>query len=86
MWLKAVAPQVVVFSAGYRNRFNHPHPDVINRVEREGIPYANTATSGLIEISPDGEVTLMRAQWMPRWHAKPDAERDFSLRSYPATG
>jgi len=82
MWLKAVAPQVVVFSAGYRNRFNHPHPDVINRVEREGIPYANTATSGLIEISPDGEVTLMRARWMPHWHAKPDAERDFSLHGH----
>ena len=36
MWLKAVDPQVVVFSAGYRNRFNHPHPDVIGRIVRKG--------------------------------------------------
>ena len=82
MWLKAVAPQVVLFSAGYRNRFNHPHPDVIGRIVREGLPYVNTATSGLIEITPEGQIKLMRAQWMPRWHAPPDAERDFSLHGH----
>jgi competence protein ComEC len=82
MWLKAVAPQGVLFSAGYRNRFNHPHPDVIGRIVREGLPYVNTATSGLIEITPEGQIKLMRAQWMPRWHAPPDAERDFSLHGH----
>ena len=82
MWLKAVAPQLVFFSAGYRNRFNHPHPDVIGRIVREGLPYVNTATSGLIEITPEGQIKLMRAQWMPRWHAPPDAERDFSLHGH----
>ena len=74
--------QVVVFSAGYRNRFNHPHPDVTGRIDSEGLPYVNTATSGLIEITPEGQIKLMRAQWMPRWHAPPDAERDFSLHGH----
>ena len=82
MWLKAVEPQVVVFSAGYRNRFNHPHPDVTGRIDSEGLPYVNTATSGLIEITPEGQIKLMRAQWMPRWHVSPDAERDFSLHGH----
>jgi len=30
-FVNAVAPRYVVFTSGYRNRFNHPHPDIWQR-------------------------------------------------------
>ncbi|MGZ5748185.1 MAG: DNA internalization-related competence protein ComEC/Rec2 [Caldimonas sp.] len=35
-FLDAVAPRVAVFQAGYRNRFGHPAPDVLERLSRAG--------------------------------------------------
>jgi competence protein ComEC len=49
--LKRVMPSVVVFSAGYRNRFGHPHPDVIERVSAFNAAVYNTAEAGAISFS-----------------------------------
>ena len=32
LFLKAVKPEAVIVSAGLNNRYNHPHPDVLERV------------------------------------------------------
>ena len=36
-FLDAVQPRVAVFQAGYRNRFGHPAPDVLERYLERGI-------------------------------------------------
>jgi competence protein ComEC len=45
-----VQPRHVVFSTGYRNRFGHPHPAVVERYVRAGAQLSNTADSGAITI------------------------------------
>jgi competence protein ComEC len=37
-FLAAAAPSVAVLQAGYRNRFGHPAPDVVDRYAERGIP------------------------------------------------
>ncbi|WP_310737694.1 hypothetical protein [Mitsuaria sp. WAJ17] len=37
-FLAAVAPRLALAQAGYRNRFGHPHPEVLARLRAAGIP------------------------------------------------
>ena len=53
-FVKAVAPQVAVFTAGYRNRFGHPRPDVVARYEREGARILRSDADGAITLRFDG--------------------------------
>jgi competence protein ComEC len=46
-FLEAVAPRVVVVSAGYRNRFGHPHPEVVDRFDASGIEWRSTVGGAL---------------------------------------
>ena len=51
--LRAVAPSLVGIQAGYRNRFGHPHPDVLERMRLAGITADRTLRTdlqGAIEI------------------------------------
>ncbi len=47
-WLDALRPAAVVFQAGWRNRYGHPHRQVIERVQARNIPWANTAACGAV--------------------------------------
>lgn len=51
-WLQ---PQQVLFSAGWHNRFGHPHPEVLARLRARGIPWQLTARDGAIEMVADRE-------------------------------
>jgi competence protein ComEC len=53
-FLKAVSPKVVIFSVGRYNRFNMPHPDVLNRVQEIGADIYRTDRDGAITIKTDG--------------------------------
>ncbi len=66
-WLKAVAPQQVWISAGYRNRFGHPHKAVLQRIKESDAEVLVTADSGLIRLYPDGSHTTARSGWQPPW-------------------
>ena len=55
--LNVVSPDVVIFSAGYKNRFNHPHPNTVSRVNDAGIGHLNTATDGAVVITKNVDVT-----------------------------
>jgi competence protein ComEC len=46
-----VKPEQVIFSAGYKSRFNHPHPDTVQRVASYDAAMFNTAESGAIIIT-----------------------------------
>lgn len=50
-FLDALRPRLAVLSAGYLNRFGHPHQQVIERYRVHGIPVLNTATSGWIVVN-----------------------------------
>ena len=51
--LRAVAPRMVAIQAGFRNRFGHPHSEVLERIERFGLAehqVLRTDYQGAIEI------------------------------------
>lgn len=54
-FLYRVAPSSVIFSAGYRNRFGHPHPEVVRRVAGTGAGVSGTAADGAVcfLLAPD---------------------------------
>jgi len=71
-FIDAVKPQIALFSTGYRNRFHHPHPEVLQRYQRRHIRLWNTASHGSISLrlTADGisQPTLAREQMRRYWH------------------
>lgn len=61
-FLDAVRPTAVIFAAGYRNRFGHPHPEVVERYRALGSDLYRTDADGavLVSIPPDGEMVIER--------------------------
>jgi len=49
-FIQAVQPRYVLFPVGYRNRFNFPKQDIIDRYKAVGAIPLDTASSGAIEI------------------------------------
>lgn len=47
-FLRAVDPEVAVFQVGYRNRFNHPKPEVFERYARLGIRRVRNDEAGAV--------------------------------------
>ena len=67
-FLDAVAPQIAVVQAGYRNRFGHPAPPVMARYAERGIPLRRTDSCGAWN-------------WRPREEGdNPSCERDAAAR------
>ena len=58
-FIAAIDPQFALVSAGYRNRFNLPHPTIMARYQQLHIPVFNTAHYGEIQVifpSDDTEI------------------------------
>jgi len=53
-FLNAVAPSFAIVSAGFENSYGHPHPDVLDRLERHRAIVLRTDLDGLITIRSDG--------------------------------
>ena len=69
-----VAPQFALISAGYRNRFGHPHPDVLARLETAGARVLRTDESGaiLLRVEPGAVYARTWRQESPRyWRSRP---------------
>jgi competence protein ComEC len=58
--LDAVRPELVVVSAGRRNRFGHPAPEVLADLAARGIPVARTDLSGTVSV-------VVRGARAPAW-------------------
>jgi competence protein ComEC len=74
-FLEAVNPAVVVASAGRANRYGHPHPSVIARVEARGVPFYRTDRDGAVAIDTDGRWLRVTAcdgatTWRDAVHAR----------------
>lgn len=46
--LATLQPKLGIFSSGKNNRFKHPHPVVVDRLDKRGIQHLNTADEGMI--------------------------------------
>jgi competence protein ComEC len=47
-FVRHLGAEVVVFSAGYKNRYRHPHPDVVERYRQTGTMLLNTGEDGAV--------------------------------------
>jgi len=70
-WLNRVQPAVAVVSSGYANRFGHPHPQVITRLESQGVAVRETSREGALQFAfqPDGRALISgyREGFQPWW-------------------
>lgn len=49
-FLALTHPDLAIITAGFGNRFGHPHPDVVERLEALQIPFLQTGRDGTIEV------------------------------------
>lgn len=63
-WLDRVNPQWAIFPLGYRNRFQFPKEEVVERYRKRNIPYWVTARDGAVEIRLGKEI--FPNGWRPR--------------------
>jgi competence protein ComEC len=72
-FVRAVAPRLVVFSVGNRNRFGHPHPAAMRRYREQGSDMVRTDLAGAVlvkmgssGIETSGSRQLERRYWQGR--------------------
>lgn len=53
-FLKAVNPEIAIYSAGAGNSYGHPHAEVVSRVQNSGITLYGTDVHGTILVTTDG--------------------------------
>lgn len=58
-FLRRVSPEVAVISCGRRNRFGHPHEDVLSRLRESETRVCRTDRHGAVEIELLPEATLL---------------------------
>jgi len=57
-FVRAIAPDSVVFSAGFNNRHGHPHAQVVKRYQRADTRIFNTAVDGAVTFTVDASGVL----------------------------
>jgi competence protein ComEC len=60
-FIAAVAPGVAVIPVGADNKFGHPHPAVLERLE--GVEVLRTDQNGRIEVVSDGVIVKVKTEW-----------------------
>jgi len=61
-YLQAVAPVLGLISAGINNKYGHPNPETLARLQALSIPWISTQQKGTVDLSTNGT-----AQWI--WHS-----------------
>jgi competence protein ComEC len=72
-FLEQVRPHHVLFPVGYRNRFHHPHPRVVDRYRALGAESHDSPAAGAIELRLTGggvAVSHVRERERRYWHAR----------------
>jgi len=77
-WVRALRPDQVIYTAGYRHRYGHPHPTVTARYNGIGAVSLNTACSGsLVMTIEDNQLALKEMRHgSPFWIGGPGLARD----------
>lgn len=63
-FVAAVRPRFALVSAGYRNRFGHPHPEVLARYRAAGAEILETARHGAVRLRVGADGTIATPE---RW-------------------
>lgn len=75
-FIAAVAPQQVIFSAGWRHHFRHPQPDVVARYREAGARPLTTGVEGAVRLWQDDSGALRSESWRREvtrfWNAAPE--------------
>ena len=74
LFVAAVAPEMAIFAVGYRNRFGHPRPEVIQRYRDVGSRILRSDRDGavLLEIAEDRlRIDVQRNRHRRYWHDPP---------------
>lgn len=61
-FLRAVAPEVAVYSAGAGNAYGHPAPEVLARLARLGVTVYGTDVHGTIRVITDGKAYQVQTE------------------------
>jgi competence protein ComEC len=59
-FLNAVGPEIAVLSVGERNRYGHPHAEVLARYARRGVALYRTDRDGAVAVTSDGRNVWVR--------------------------
>ncbi|MDO8960140.1 MAG: DNA internalization-related competence protein ComEC/Rec2 [Rhodocyclaceae bacterium] len=73
-FVSAVGAREVIFPVGYRNRFGHPRPEVVERYASTGARIHRTDQSGAVRVTLDGTGQLLAHERDVRrryWHNAP---------------
>ncbi len=62
-FLDYVSPKIALISAGVSNRYNHPHPAVLGRLEETGCTILRTDLEGCIILEVDEQNNLFKINW-----------------------
>ena len=60
LWLKTLAPDLVVISAGKDNAYGHPHTETLERIRAQGAEIVGTAEEGTLTFISDGEAVTRK--------------------------
>ena len=74
-FIAAVAPGIAVFTAGYRNRFGHPRPDIVARYTRMEARLFRTDLDGAVTLTfaPAAKAVVERTVKRRYWYDAPQA-------------
>jgi len=71
-FVKQSHPRYGVFTVGFRNRYGHPHPQVVARFRQQNVRILRSDTGGLITLT-FGEAGVVASEYRPShrhyWHA-----------------
>lgn len=67
-FVKHTAANVAIASAGYKNRYGFPHPNVLARYHEQGTQVLNTALDGAVRIKMTKGKSLEIFRWRPDEH------------------
>ncbi len=62
-FIDSVAPEISVISVGRKNKYGHPHEEIINRLLSHGVKILRTDEKGTIEFVSDGH----SFHFVPHW-------------------
>lgn len=72
-FVEAVGAQTAIFPVGYRSRFRHPHPLVVERYARAGARLLRTDMQGALTVAlrqDSADVTAWRQEHPRYWHGR----------------
>ena len=65
LFLDAVSPEVVIISAGWKNRFKFPHLSVLEKYRQRGYRLFRTDLNGAVTLTTDGKKLNIRPYLLP---------------------